>query len=112
MKDTVYLLRPGFDDQGTTYFCPYSAQVVGFLAYYPQVRESIDVIELGFVKPREPLASLLGADHQSAPMLVLGGERVEVPRVTIHEANGHAYVEKTIEILRYLAATRGVPTPH
>jgi hypothetical protein len=112
MKDTLYLLRPGFDDQGTTYFCPYSAQVVGFLAYYPQVRETLDVIEMGFAKPRQPLASVLGPDHQSAPMLVLGDKRVDVPRVTIHEANGHAYVEKTIEILRYLATTRGVPVPH
>jgi hypothetical protein len=123
MKDTVYILRPGFGDpnDGTnwraneyapTYFCPFSAQVVGFLAYYPQVRETLDVIELGFAKPREPLASVLGDDHQSAPMLVLGGPRVDVPNVTIKEANGHAYVEKTIEILRYLAATREVPGPH
>src|SRR5690242_18570252 len=112
MKDTVYILRPGFDDKGTTYFCPYSAQVVGFLAYYPHVRDSIDVIEISFAKPREPLASVLGVDHQSAPMLVLGDQRVDVPKVTIAEANGHAYVEKTIEILRYLAATRGVPGPH
>jgi hypothetical protein len=45
-------------------------------------------------------------------MLVLGGPPVVVPRVTIGEANGHRFVEKTIEILRYLAATRSVPGPH
>jgi hypothetical protein len=27
-------------------------------------------------------------------------------------ARGRVFVEKTIEILRYLAATRGVPGPH
>ncbi|HUS28140.1 MAG TPA: DUF3088 family protein [Kofleriaceae bacterium] len=112
MKDTLFLLRPGFTDKGKTYFCPYSAQVVGFLAYYPQVRESLDVIELDFTKPREPLATMLGAEHQAAPMLVLGGPPVDVPDVKIKEERGHSYVEKTIEILRYLAATRSVPLPH
>ncbi|HTL37225.1 MAG TPA: DUF3088 family protein [Kofleriaceae bacterium] len=112
MKDTVYVLRPGFTDKGTVFFCPYSAQVVGFLAYYPQVRDTIDVIELDFAKPREPLATVLGPDHQSAPMLVLGGAPVDVPDVKIKQAGGHSYVEKTLEILRYLAATRSLPAPH
>ena len=112
MKDTLFVLRPGFTDKGTTYFCPYSAQIAGFLAYYPQVRDTLDVIELDFAKPREPLATVLGTDHQSAPMFVLGGDKVDVPDVHVKEANGHAYVEKTIEILRYLAATRGLPKPH
>lgn len=112
MRDTLFVLRPGFDDKGVTYFCPYSAQVVGFLSYYPQVRETLDVIELDFAKPREPLATLVGPDHQSAPMLVLGGDKVDVPNVKIAEAGGHWYVEKTMEILRYLAATRSLPMPH
>lgn len=112
MKDTLFVLTPGFADKGSTYFCPFSAQVIGFLAYYPQIRDSVDVVELGFEKPRRPLADLLGEAHQGAPMLVLGGDPVPVPDVTIAEANGHQYVEKTKEILRYLAATRSVPLPH
>lgn len=112
MKDTVFVLRPGFTDHGTTYFCPYSAQVIGFLTYYPQVRDSIDMVELEFPKPRHPLVDLVGDEHQAAPMLVLGGAPVNVPNVTVGEANGHRFVEKTIEILRYLAATRSVPAPH
>ena len=111
MRDTLFVMRPGFDDKGTTYFCPYSAQVIGFLTYYPKVRDSVDVVELGWDKPREPLASLLGEAHQAAPMLVLA-TRVDVPNVKIGEANGRLFVEKTIEILRYLAATRSVPGPH
>lgn len=113
MKDKLFVFRPGFTDQGTAYFCPYSAQVMGFLGYYPQVRDSLEVIELtSFAKPRTPLVDLLGEKHQSAPMLVLAGEPVSVPNVTVGEANGHRFVEKTIEILRYLAATRSVPAPH
>lgn len=112
MKDTLYVLAPGFDDGGTTYFCPFSAQVIGFLSYYPQVRATLDVVELDFKKPRKPLSDVLDEQHQAAPMLVLGGEAVAVPDVTIGKANGKQYVEKTKEILRYLAATRSVPLPH
>jgi hypothetical protein len=112
MKDKLFVLRPGFDDKGVSYFCPFSAQVIGFLDYYPQVRDSVELIELEFPKPRKPLVELIGEEHQSAPMLVLTGEPVSVPDVKISEANSHKFVEKTIEILRYLAATRSVPAPH
>ena len=112
MKDKLFVLRPGFTDKGATWFCPYSAQVIGFLSYYPHVRDSLEVIELEFEKPRRPLVDLVGDKHQSAPILVLGGAAVDVPEVTIGEANGHKFVEKTLQILRYLAATRSVPLPH
>lgn len=112
MKDRLFVYRPGFTDGGTTYFCPFSAQIMGFLTYYPQVRDSIELVELDYPKPRKPLVDLVGEDHQAAPMLVLAGETVAVPRVTVGEANGHRFVEKTIGILRYLAATRSVPGPH
>jgi len=112
MKDTLFVLAPSFEDNGERYFCPFSAQVVGFLAYYPKVKDTLTIVELAFPKPRKPLSDVLGETHQAAPMLVLGGEPVPVPGVTIAEANGNTYVEKTIEIIRYLAATRSVPLPH
>jgi hypothetical protein len=112
MKDKLFVLVAGFSDKGTTWFCPYSAQVIGFLTYYPQVRATVELVELDFARPRQPLAGLLGDDHQAAPMLVLAGDPVRVPDVNISESNSHKFVESTIEILRYLAATRGVPAPH
>lgn len=112
MKDTLYVLAPGFDDGGTTYFCPFSAQVTGYLGYYPQVKATLDIVELDFKKPRKPLSDVLDEQHQAAPMLVLGGEPVRVPDVAIGETNGRKFVEKTKEILKYLAATRSTPAPH
>jgi Protein of unknown function (DUF3088) len=112
MTDKLFVLRPGFTDTGIQYFCPYCAQVIGFLTYYPQVRDTLDVIELDFPKPRHPVVDLVGESHQALPLLVLAGEPVAVPNVTVGEANGHRFVEKTIEIVRYLAATRNVPGPH
>jgi hypothetical protein len=116
MKDRLFVFHPGFEDPhkhpGTKFFCPYSAQVIGFLAYFPQVRDSLELIELGFAKPRKELVVLLGEAHQSAPMLVLGGEPARVEHVHVSHANGHHFIEKTLEILRYLAVTRNVPVPH
>lgn len=112
MKDRLFVFRPGFTDKGASWFCPYCAQVIGFLTYFPEVRDSLEIAELEFEKPRTSLVDLLGEDHQAAPMLVLGGAPVNVPGVTIGEANGHRFVEKTRHILQYLAATRGVPGPH
>lgn len=113
-RDVLFVLRPGFTDRGARWFCPYSAQVMGFLSYYPEVRASLELCELDFARPREPIVELVGEEHQAAPLLVLaeGSEPAQVPEVAIRRANGRHFVEKTIEILRYLAATRGVPAPH
>src|SRR5512144_880082 len=107
MFDKLFMLRPGFDDRGTPYFCPYCAQVVGFLTYFPQVRDTLEVIELEFPRPRPRLVELVGEANQAMPLLVLAGQPAAVPDVTIDEANGHWFVKNAISILRYLAATRG-----
>jgi hypothetical protein len=113
MKDRLFVLRPGFTDQGQAWFCPYSAQVIGYLTYYPAVRDTLDLAELEFPRPRHPLVDLVGEANQSMPCLVLGdGAHPHVDGVTIQTHGEHRFVSKTIEILRYLAATRGTPPPH
>jgi Protein of unknown function (DUF3088) len=113
MRDTLFVLRPGFSDRGARWFCPFSAQVMGFLTYYPEVRQTLDVVELEFPRPRKQIVDLVGEGHQGAPLLVLGDDAPgPVPGVTLGQANGHSFVEKTMQILRYLAHTRGVPGPH
>lgn len=112
MTDRLFVLRPGFVDADARYFCPFSAQIVGFLTYYPEVRATVEVVELDYPRPRAALVALLGERHQSPPILVLAGPPVPVAGVHVAEAGGTFYVEKTLEILRYLAATRGLPGPH
>ena len=112
MKDTLFVLRPSFDDQGTRYFCPSCAQVIGFLTYYPAVQATLEIVELEFAKPRAPLVAVLGEAEQSAPRLVVGGPPVPVADVTLREAEGHTFIKNAIEIIRYLAVTRNVPQPH
>jgi hypothetical protein len=112
VKDRLFLLRPGFDDGGTSYFCPYCAPVVGLLTYFPEVRDTLEIVEMDYPRPRRVLVELLGEANQSAPRLVLGGEPTAVPGIEIREANGHRFVESALPIVKYLAATRGTPIPH
>ena len=112
-RDTLFVLRPGFQDQGKRWFCPYSAQVIGYLDYFPELRETLEIVEIDFPKPRQPVVDLVGESHQSIPLLVLheGATPPDVG-VPIGEAKGRKFVEKTMDILRYLARTRGTPDPH
>lgn len=113
-RDRLFVFRPGFTDRGETWFCPFSAQVIGFLSYYPEVRDTIDLRAIDFPRPRQAIVELVGEEHQAAPILVLadGAAPPDVPGVTVGRARGRLFVESTIEILRYLAATRGLPGPH
>ncbi len=112
-RDTLIVLRPGFLDGGTRWFCPFSAQVIGYLAYFPDVRDTLELVEIDFARPRQLLAEVLGDATMSLPVLVLHeSSPTEVPGVTVAEAAGRRYVSKTIEIMRYLAATRGTAPPH
>ena len=74
--------------------------------------QTLDVVEVAFERPRRPIVELVGDGHQGAPILVLREGAPAVHGVTIGTANGHRFVEKTQEILHYLAATRRVPEPH
>jgi hypothetical protein len=112
IKDELFLLRPGFEEDGTRYFCPYSAQLTGLFTYYPELRDTVEVIALDFPRPRRPLSDLLGEAHQSPPILVLAGEPALVSGVHVAQARERFFVAKTAEILRYLAVTRGLPLPH
>ena len=111
--DRLFVYRREFEDEGTRWFCPYSAQVTGYLAYFPAVRGTLELVELDFQRPRRALAALVGEENQAAPCLVLGAaSKGAVAGVTIEEHHGQRFVTRTIEILRYLAATRGTPPPH
>ena len=69
--DQLYLLKPDFQDQGKTYYCPGCAEVIGILEFYPELKRSIDIHYVDFPRPRPELISLLGEANQGCPVLVL-----------------------------------------
>ena len=53
-RDRLLLLKADFmdQDQGPGY-CPACATLEGLLGFYPELRESLDVVYLDFPRPRE-----------------------------------------------------------
>lgn len=114
MRDTVFLFKPDFTDEGKHWFCPYSAQVVGFLNYFPAARSTLDIREIDFAKPRKEVIELIGEAFQSLPVLILAPD-ASVPdelQDDVATSKGHRVISDTRAILRYLALTRELPEPH
>ena len=117
MADVLFLLTPGFADANagtTTYHCPPCATVSGLLGYYPQLREKVEVKEVGFPRPRAEVADLLGGpDHPGCPVLVLDDASPVPDGVTVHTSlTGKRYLDGPTDIGNYLAARHGVSAPH
>ncbi|MDA3703009.1 DUF3088 family protein, partial [Burkholderia cenocepacia] len=60
-------------------------------------------------RPRQPIVALIGADNQSAPVLVLGNGRApNDDTVAIREHNGRRFIDSPADIRRYLSSQYGV----
>lgn len=113
MKDQLFLLKPGFvTDGGGRFYCGNSVAVEGLLGFFPELREKIDVHYLDYKKPREPIASWLGSENQSLPVLVLGeGLQGGVGELRPEQsANGREYFPREADIRKYLTIAYGLPT--
>ncbi|GAB2205084.1 DUF3088 domain-containing protein [Roseibium sp.] len=100
MKDTLYILSPGFEDPaypGKTFYCWHCALMEGVLASFPELADRLDVRRIAWPKPRREVAELLGEDNQSLPVLVLseGG-----------------FINDKDAILAALTERHGFPHPH
>jgi hypothetical protein len=111
--DQLYLLKPDFQDQGKTYYCPGCAEVIGILEFYPELKRSIDIHYVDFPRPRPELISLLGEANQGCPVLVLATVPQILPaQLNVQRANGRAFVANAREIGAYLAHVHGIGLPH
>ncbi len=114
MKDRLYLLKPGFFDQGTgPFFCPGCALVEGMLSFYPALRDKIEVNYIDFPRPRPSLVAEIGTENQGCPKLLLGDVMQPIPQgVTVGEARGRHFISRDVEICIYLASAYGCGKPH
>ncbi len=100
MKDTLYILAPGFEDPAypcKTFYCWHCALMEGVLASFPELADRLDIRRIAWPKPRREVAELLGEDNQSLPVLVLseGG-----------------FINDKDAILAALTERHGFPHPH
>jgi hypothetical protein len=113
VKDTLFLLTPGFVEDGRTYFCPICAQIEGVLAYMPTLREKVDVRYVAFPRPRAEIVALVGEANQKCPVLVLG-DSASVPDGIEAQAaaTGLRFISHSDHITRYLSALQSGPVAY
>ncbi len=112
-KDTLYLLKAGFQDMDKPWVCPDCAMMEGYLAYYPHLREALDIVYVDYARPRAGLFERLGEAHQNAPTLILGEPSPDAgPHGEIQSANGLSFLSDARPICRYLADKHGTAAPH
>ena len=112
-RDTLILLKPDFVDPaypGTRFFCWHCALLEGVLHSFPTLGERVDVLRIDWPRPRREVVELLGADHQSLPVLILGEDADSVAGAKT--ANGRSFIDDKDAILAALAARHGIPVPH
>lgn len=95
------------------YFCPDCAQMAGLLAFYPELKQQLEVRYLDFQRPRAELVELLGEENQSCRVLVLKEAPSGVPpELPLREARGRWFLEGAHEIAHYLAHASGIGISH
>ena len=111
MTDRLFLINPDWrDDLGGPWFCPAGAYIEGLLAFYPALKDQLDIVRLDFPRPRPPVIAEVGEDHQSCPILVLDGA-FDWPEAQVSAATGRRFLQDHA-IASYLAARYGIGLPH
>ena len=108
-KDILFLLPPGFYDNGRREFCPECAEMWGVLSYYPAIKEALDIRYVGIDHPRGAICALLGEGNWNAPTLVLAAGKRVGPEVPVKTTAGREYIGSARGIAQYFAENYGTP---
>ena len=116
MRDSLFLLRPGFADPKLgpdRYYCVECAALEGLLTFDTRLAGRLDVQRIEFERPRPALVALLGTEHQNCPTLVLAQPpEPGAPGVQMSNSTGRAFVTGLVPIGEYLAFAHRVARPH
>ncbi|GLU44771.1 hypothetical protein Musp01_23950 [Muricauda sp. NBRC 101325] len=101
-------------DADAKYYCPYCAQVLGILTYYPELKEKLDISFIDFERPRKVIVDLVGEENQGCPNLILekkefkGLEKLDY----INEHGDYYFINKALLITRFFSDIYGIGVPH
>ena len=123
-RDQLFLLKPDFmaGPRGPCY-CPACATLEGVLAFYPRLREILDVQYVDFPRPRPEVIAAVGAENQGLPSLVIAssttsdsasisGADLALAGLDVREWQGRRFLQSAGDIGRYLARRHGIGEPH
>lgn len=110
-RSILFLLPPGFIDNGRREYCPECAEAWGVLHYFPAIRETLDIRYETIAHPREGVASLLGEGRWNCPTLVFSDDAPATDHPAVKSANGRFYIDSARGIGRYFAEVHGIPVP-
>ena len=108
-RDTIFMLAPGFEDNDRREFCPECAELFGLLAYYPAIRDAVEIVHVGIDQPRMPINAILGEGNFNAPTLIIAEGTDSPDGVSFKTANGHKYMDSARAIAALWAARYGIP---
>jgi len=110
-RDTLFLLPPGFTDNGRREFCPECAEIWGLVSWYPAIRESLRIFYQPIDKPRAQMVDVLGEKNQNCPTLVLSEYSPVFEDVAILSKGGVRFINNARDIAKYYAHRYGIPFP-
>ncbi len=110
-KPILYLLAPGFADNGRREYCPECAEMWGVLSYFPAIKEAVEIRYTGIGHPRQEIVDVLGAGQHNCPTLVLPKGAAIPDGVRVKHANGYDYLPTAKGIGIYFAKLYGTPLP-
>ncbi|WP_114129839.1 MULTISPECIES: DUF3088 domain-containing protein [Thalassospira] len=112
-RDTIFLLKPDFEDPAwpnQRFYCWHCALIDGVLGSFPDLHAGLDIRHINWPRPRQDVIALLGEDHQSLPVMILKSGDTSSLQTGI--ANGHAFIDDKDSILLALSERHGFPVPH
>lgn len=113
LRDKLIVIAPDFADPAfpdRRFYCWHCALMEGVLASFPDLADRIDVVRVGWARPRLEVVDLIGPHNQSLPVLVLADD-AEGSMAT-GSFGGRRFVAGKDEILAVLSRRHGVPLPH
>ena len=111
MRDTLFLLSPGFEDNDRREFCPECAEIWGLLSWFPVIKESLEIVYVPIKKPRAEMSQYLGEKNQNAPTLMLAEESPIFEGCGIMRYRGLQFINNAGDIAKYYAQRFGTPWP-
>ena len=113
MRDRLFLLDPLFEDPalpGRNFYCRDCITVDGLLAAYPEQAAKLDIIRIGYPRPRNAVIAALGEPNQNLPVLVLADDAPG--ELADGEHQGTRFVGDFKRLLHALHVRHGFPEAH